>query len=345
MIVRNGAAGSTGFGSCTSRSIAVRWSTNLSDPLTAVRTAAALAVLLAGWIAAPPLESATEDTLAHAKELYASAAYDEALAVLDRLQTAAPVAETTSIAEYRVYCLLALDRRDEARKNIEGILHDNPLYLPSGDQASPRILSVFRDVRRQSLPKIVLERYAAAKVSFERKDPRAGQQFDGVLALLDDPDIQGAPALTDLRTIVSAFRDLTRAMEAAQIQAAAPRAADAASAPQPPTDPAPPPDALTIYTSADPDVAAPVAQTQRIPTWLPTRAEATQDFHGVVELLIDETGSVTSVTLRSSVHPAYNQLLLRAARDWKFMPARRQGKPVRYLKIVEIHLKPTTPSS
>ena len=51
------------------------------------------------------------DTLAQAKELYASAAYDEALAVLDRLQGAAMVSETTSIAEYRVFCLLALDRR------------------------------------------------------------------------------------------------------------------------------------------------------------------------------------------------------------------------------------------
>ncbi len=75
---------------------------------------------------------------------------------------------------------------------------------------------MFRDVRRQSLPKIVLERYALAKAAFERKDPRAGQQFDGVLALLDDPDIQAAPALTDLRTIVAAFRDLTKAVEAAQ---------------------------------------------------------------------------------------------------------------------------------
>jgi hypothetical protein len=300
------------------------------------RSAAALALVLAGWIGAGRSASANDDTLAHAKELYASAAYDEALAVLDRLQTAATtVAETTSIAEYRVYCLLALDRRDEAQKNIEGILHDNPLYLPPVDQASPRIQGVFRDVRRQSLPKIVMERYALAKASFERKDPRAGQQFDGVLALLDDPDIQAVPALIDLRTIVAAFRDLTKAVEAAQTPA---RPAEVPAAE--PT-PAPPNDALTIYTSADADVAAPIAQTQRIPPWLPGRPEATQDFRGTLELLVDETGAVTSATMRASVHPAYNQLLLRAARDWKFMPARRQSKPVRYLKIVEIHLRPT----
>lgn len=305
------------------------------------RITCGLAWLLAGWIGVAHIAFASDDTLAQAKQLYASAAYDEALAVLDRLQSAAPIAETTSIAEYRVFCLLALDRRDEARKNIEGILHDNPLYSPSGDQASPRIQSVFRDVRRQSLPKIVMERYAAAKASFERKDPQAGQQFDGVLALLDDPDVQGAPALSDLRTVVSAFRDLTKAMAAAQIQEPAVASPpDAAPAPPAAIEPAPP--SAVIYTSADADVAPPVVQSQRIPPWIPGRAEAMQDFYGTLELLIDEKGAVTSATMRASVHPAYNQLLLRAARDWKFMPARRQGIPVPYLKVVEVHLKPTT---
>ena len=305
------------------------------------RTTAVLALVVAGWtsvVCAAP----ANDTLAQAKELYASAAYDEALAVLDRLQSASSVNETTSIAEYRVYCLLALDRRDEARKDIEGILHDNPQYLPPEDQASPRIQSVFRDVRRQSLPKIVMERYAIAKASFERKDPQAGPQFDSVLTLLDDPDVQASPALSDLRTVVTAFRDLTKAMAAAQTpapMAARPLDTGAATSQAAP-DPRPS-DSQRIYTSADPDVAPPIAQTQRIPPWIPAaRTIAAQDFHGTLELLIDETGAVTASTMRTSAHPAYNQLLLRATRDWKFTPARHQGVPVKYLKIVEIHLKP-----
>lgn len=101
-----------------------------------------------------------------------------------------------------------------------------------------------------------------------------------------------------------------------------------------------PSDALRMYTSADADVTPPIAQTQRVPPWIPERAVAAQDFHGTLELLIDETGAVTASTMRTSAHPTYNQLLLRATRDWKFTPARRQGVPVRYLKIVDIHLKP-----
>ena len=301
------------------------------------------ALLIVSLSMDPRSASAGDETLAHAKDLYASAAYDEALAVLDALQESAP-GDARSIAEYRVFCLLALDRRDEARKHIEAMLHENPQYVPSADETSPRIQSVIREVRRQSLPKIVMERYATAKASFERKDPEATQQFEAVLALLDDPDVEGAVALNDLRTVVTAFRDLTKAMSAQTVSPTMARPLDAGGpkspAPTPAVDPQPS-DSPRIYTSADSDVAPPIAQAQRIPPWIPTaRAIAAQEFHGTLELLIDETGAVMSSAMRTSAHPTYNQLLLRATREWKFTPARRQGVPVRYLKIVEIHLKP-----
>jgi hypothetical protein len=325
------------------------------------RTTAFLVLLIAAWLNGPHVTAAAEDTLAHAKELYASAAYDEALAELDRLLTAAGAGDATSIAEYRVFCLLALDRRDEAQKNIEGILLENPRYLPPGDQASPRIQSVFRDVRRQALPRIVMDRYRAAKAAFERKDSHAGALFEDLLTLMDDPDLTGTPALSDLRTVAQAFRDLTNAMAVASPQESVAKPASAraatpepgATVASPPTqaspqalsrqaDPSPSEPTDLIYTSADDDVAPPVPQSQRVPRWVPSRAEAEKDYKGTLELIIDEKGSVVSATMRASVHPMYNAALVRAAKDWKFLPARRQGTPVRYLKIIEIHLKPTT---
>ena len=297
-------------------------------------TSRALVLLLAGFTIGVHTASASDDTLARAKGLYASAAYDEALAVLDRLQSAAPVEDPTSIAEYRVFCLLALDRRDEARQNIDRILHDNPLYLPSPDQASPRIQSVFRDVRRQSLPKIVMERYAAAKAAFERKDSSAAQQFDDVLALLDDPDLRDASALADLRAVVSAFRDLTKALAVAAPPVAASGITQQAVIPQAPD---------VIYTAADADVIPPVAQSQKVPQWRPSPNEAVKEFTGALRLLIDQSGAVVSATMSASTRPAYDLLLLKAARDWKFLPARKQGTPVRYLKLIEIRLKADAP--
>jgi tetratricopeptide (TPR) repeat protein len=300
------------------------------------RTGLAAVVLVVGLSGSVRAASGSDDTLGHAKSLYAAAAYDEALAVLDQLQHAAPAEDSTSIAEYKVFCLLALDRRDEARQNIDGILHNNPLYQPSDDQASPRVQSIFRDVRRQSLPKIVVERYTAAKAAFERKDPRAVQQFDEVLALLDDRDVDQTSTLTDLRAVASAFRDLAKA-----VAASAPSAADASPVQQPALPPAPLPN--VIYTAADTDVTPPVAQSQQMPMWRPSPMEAVKEFKGALRLLIDESGAVISATMPTTTRAAYDQMLIRAARDWKFLPAQRQGTPVRYLKLIEIQLKPTAP--
>jgi hypothetical protein len=43
-----------------------------------------------------------------------------------------------------------------------------------------------------------------------------------------------------------------------------------------------------------------------------------------------------------SVHPIYDALLLSAARTWKYEPAKLDGKPVRYVKLIEVVLKPTS---
>ena len=178
-----------------------------------------------------------------------------------------------------------------------------------------------------------MERYATAKAAFERKDSRAAQQFDDVLALLDDPDVDPASVLSDLRAVASAFRDLAKAVAASGTSVA-----DARSAQQP----ALPQEQVRdiIYTAEDTDVTPPVAQSQKIPTWRPSSQEAVQEFRGALRLLIDQSGAVVSATMPISTRPIYDQLLLRAARGWKFLPAQKQGMPVRYLKLIEIHLTP-----
>lgn len=297
------------------------------------------AAILILWICCAGVAFGNDDTLAQAKDLYATAAYDEALAVLDRLQTNASPKDSTPIAEYRVFCLLALDRRVEARRTIETILSDNPLYVPPADLASPRIQTVFRETRRQVLPTIVREKYTAAKAAFERKDPRAGEQFEAVLALLDDPDVQNVPALSDLKTVVSAFRDLTKAMADAQPPPLAGVPSPAAQAPNVITAGI---DPNTVYTVEDVDVVPPAVLTQRIPRWAPKGAQAMQEFNGTLRVLVDEYGKVTAATLEARVHPIFDADLLKAVRGWKFSPATKRGKPVRYMKIFNIRLTPAT---
>jgi TonB family protein len=291
-------------------------------------------VALFGIAASTPIASAGEDTLDRAKTLYASADYDEALAVLDRLEDTTPGTDPMSIAEYRVFCLLALNRSDEARQGIDRILHDRPLYMPSENETSPRIRTVFRTVRREALPKIVLERYAAAKAAFERKDPVAAQQFDEIVTLLNDADLHDVPALQDLREVASAFRDLARVVAA---PAESQKSVAQAAAPAPNDVPD------IIYTASDTDVTPPVAQSEKTPQWHPASSrEASQEYRGMLRLLIDQSGAVVSATMATGVRPEYDQALIRAAREWKFRPAQKQGKAVRYLKLIEIHLRPGT---
>jgi TonB family protein len=282
--------------------------------------------------------SASGEGLDRARSLYASAAYDEALTVLDQLSGTAAPDDPTSIAAYRVYCLLALDRQEEARALIDRLLHQSPFFVPSADEAPPKIQAIFRDVRRATLPKIARERYADAKAAFERKDPLTARQFDDLLTLLDDPDLREWSAASDLRAVASAFRDLTKAVAVAVATPVSPapeaRPAEFRSQPMlPPRD--------IIFSSEDQDVTPPVSLSQRTPQWRPSSQEAAQDYRGVLRLVIDKSGTVESATMLTGTRPAYDQLLVRAAREWKFEPAQKQGRPVRYLRIVEIHLAPT----
>jgi TonB family protein len=56
--------------------------------------------------------------------------------------------------------------------------------------------------------------------------------------------------------------------------------------------------------------------------------------------VIDAIGNVESATIVSSIHPQYDDRLLEAAKGWKYRPAQRGGKPVKFVKVMEIVLRP-----
>lgn len=311
--------------------------------MTGNRMARRFALALVFELAVAASAVSGQDALAHAKELYASAAYDEALAVLDRLQHNPPSTDEAEVGQYRAFCLLALGRSDEGRRAIEGIVEANPLFLPSEQQTSPRLLAVFKDVRRQLLPRIVRDSYATAKSAFDQKELEAAAAgFDRVLLLLNDPDSTDAEGSGDLRMLATGFKDLARlaltAVPAATI--VAPSAPSAAAAPKPEAAPEVPEPRRT-YGPDDANVTAPVVVSQTLPPWRYSKlAEAHREYQGVVALVIDENGDVQSVVLLEGVQPEYNAVLVKAARLWKFKPAMKGGLPVQYRKVVRIYLSP-----
>ena len=63
------------------------------------------------FVLAAPVAARADDSLATARELYAAASYEDALAMLDRLRTPADVPDLgRTIAQYRAFCLFALGR-------------------------------------------------------------------------------------------------------------------------------------------------------------------------------------------------------------------------------------------
>ena len=289
------------------------------------RISAALMGVLAIVIMAAPVAAQT-DPLAAARDLYASARYDEALVVLNGMRPAEST-DRKSVEQYRSLCLLALGRGIEAEGAIAAVVTEDPLYQPSEADASPRVRAAFTEVRQRLLPELVASRYGEAKASFDRKDfALAEQQFKHVNSLLEDPQMAGR--LPDLRVLVSGFLDLS-------VRAAAPP-----PEPKPAPAPAPAPAPVRpvpgrVYQAEDDGVTPSVPVRQEVPR-VPTSVTSQARERGLLELIIDEQGRVTSALVRMSVHPIYDTQLVAAARDWKYLPATFGGQPVKFRKMVQI---------
>ena len=255
------------------------------------------------------------------KDLYAQAAYEEALGALSALPEAAVTAEAV---RYRAACLVALGRTDDARKAVRSAVEEHPDYSPDPADTSPKVLELFQEARRELLPAIARRLYAEARAAMDRKDAAAAaQQLDHVVRLLDSPDLTGDAASADLKLLASGFLDLTRAQVAPPV-------------PEPPA-PAPPVEAprpkAPVMTPA-----VPIRQT--MPQWNPPAGMSRYtDFQGSVRVEIGADGKVVSAALAEPIHPAYDRLLLAAARDWLYQPATLDGVPVPSERTVQVSLK------
>jgi TonB family protein len=285
------------------------------------------------------LAQAPRDPLGAARDLYASARYDEALAVLNDIHTPdTPAAgpDRKSVEQYRSLCLLALGRGTEAESAIAAVVTADPTYQPKEEEASPRVRAAFSDVRKRLLPEIATSRYAQAKTSYDKKMfAVAAQQFRGVIALVDDPDMGGRQA--DLRTLASGFLDLAVAAMTPPPDPPKPAAPAPTLAPAPMPPAAPKLDPLHVYGMQDKDVTSPVIVRQDMPRLAPPMIQQASD-RGVVEVVINEQGRVEAATIRKSVHPMYDSQLLQAARDWRYQPATLNGVPVKYRKMIQINV-------
>jgi hypothetical protein len=293
---------------------------------------AALAILLS-VIGVPRAQA---QTLSAARELYAAAAYNEALTALNELMTKGESnADPGAVALYRALCLYGLGQTEDGDRAVETLVATHPLYHPPLDDLSPRIRTTVVETRRRMLPALLQQEYAEAKSAYERREfAGAAAGFTKVLTGLDDPDIAVAATqapLADLRTLAAGFRDLAqKALVPPPLPSSAPAAVVVAAAVV-----AVPP---RVYSAEDGGVVAPAAIRQAIP---PYSRVVSQKKTAIVQLIIDDTGAVESATMVTPLDPQYDGAVLTAARGWQYEPARADGVPVKYRKLVQITLVPT----
>lgn len=294
---------------------------------TAYRGVAALAV----WLALAP-SAVAQDALAAAKDLNASAAYEQTLELLDRLRqgpSTTPV-DKTAVALYRAFCLIALGRSEEAQRAIGELVAERPLYEPDETEASPRMRATFRDVRRRMLPSIAQRMYAAAKATFERKDyASAGAQFKEVAAMVEQLGAEAAESQTDLRTLALGFWELSNRASAPPPPPATPPSPEVAAQPR----------ARRLYSNADSTVTPPVPLKEEFPQLPTVLARGLLGRRGVLDLIISENGAVESAIVSSSINRLYDQLLLAATATWRYKPALKDGEPVKYARTIAIDVK------
>jgi tetratricopeptide (TPR) repeat protein len=166
---------------------------------TTIRRAFVITAVAVGTLVAP--RAGAQETLQHVKDLYASAAYEDALGVLARIQNPA---QRLEIERYRVFCLIALDRTAEAERAIQGILAEDPLYTP--DEAPPSIVGLFKRVKREAAPQLARSLYTDGKAAMDQNEQdEAVRKFEQLLQLTDDPAVRDETLVSELRLLAAGF--------------------------------------------------------------------------------------------------------------------------------------------
>lgn len=278
---------------------------------------------------------APSDPLEAAKSLYVAASYQEALAALDGVKDA----DADDAVKYRVLCLLGLNRVADAEQTLDQLLIRHPLFKADAVD-SPKLQAMVHDARARVLPTAATTLYATAKAAFDKGDlTTAAKEFATVTTLLDQPEVTSQPAIADLKVLAGGFAKLTDQELLLEQRAAAAKAA--ASTPPPAPAPTVPAVVDRIYTEADAGVTPPVTIAEVVPPWVPPNTVLRSlTYMGVLDIVIDEHGAVSSARIARPTVPIYDQLLLGATKQWRYRPASVDGRAVKYRKTVQVILRP-----
>lgn len=316
----------------------------------------AIAGVLSAALALSPQasQSAARDPLEDARAQYAAAAYEQALETLGRAAKM-PDTNRVELEQYRALCYIGLGQTTAAGDAFTALVEADPTYDLPSSVASPKVRSLFGEVRAKQLPATVRVLLANGREAYEAGTlAPAREAFALATRLLNDPALADWP---DRETVLVLAEGFTSLADAAERQASEESSGTTGNAADPglvQTDAAGA-DAPALLASGAPGMAngqggaeapaagvlPPVAVLQTMPPWVPPDAIArARAYRGVLKVQIGEDGRVTSASIEEPSHPAYDVRLIHAARQWVFRPATRNGRPVASEKIIAVQLHP-----
>jgi TonB family protein len=280
-----------------------------------------------------------QESLQTAQALYASASYDEALAMLDRLgKQALPPGDSVELQQNRALCLLALGRPADAEAALASVVKTDPTYRPSEATTAPRVRTMFKEVRSKLLASVIVAVYNDARSAYDaQKFADALNGFKQVQTLVADPDLPPADAksVQEYKVLADGFAKLADAATKPAAAAASPSASAAPAVSAAPAAAAV--DYARVFDSNDTNVVAPVTLRQDMPKWVAPGQPLPHS--GSLEVIVTADGVVERATLTQSMTPTFDHLVLDATKNWKYQPATLDGHPVRYRKQIRINFQ------
>lgn len=205
--------------------------------------------------------------------------------------------------------LLASERAEDAQRAFDAIILANPLYQLDAARSTPEAVAALEASRRDILPALARRDYMNARTALDAGDyDRALSEGGRIATMLADYDRDAA------------FAGLHSAVQQLLARAAAMKAREDER----------------IYTEADQGVTPPAPLSRQLPAALPFGI--TSQTVGTLEMLISREGEVETVKLHTPLNRYHERMIVSAAKAWRYRPASKDGRPVRFRLITTINL-------
>jgi hypothetical protein len=191
---------------------------------------------------------------------------------------------------------------------FDALLLSNPLYEPNPTEVTPEALATFRTSQRLLLPNIAQKDYERGRAALTAGDPdRALSLGKEAATILDRRVAEAAPQLRE---------QVQRLVEEATV---AKTAVDE-----------------IVYTANDKAVIPPRELSRQFPMTPPIGVPPHRV--GTLDMIIGRDGGVEFVHLITPLNRYHERMIVSAAKAWRYRPATRNGRPVRFHLTVKINL-------